>query len=208
MAGPGVDLVMMRFDRQTLSPQEDPAIITMHARGVTAALPDDLFPMDDAARTNFATKLDAFWTAIRVGMSDKYQLIDYRFYALPAAAGQPMGAPDKVITKNLFAGSATDGIASQVAVSVTWITDKRATWGRFYLPGIAINKFGASRIDTAWCDTIANASRSGNGGTLTVWSHKEWTHHDPQFVQVDDVPDVIRSRRLRSTHYRAKQPCG
>jgi hypothetical protein len=37
-----------------------------------------------------------------------------------------------------------------------------------------------------------------------VFSRKQWTHHDPQSVQVDDLMDVIRKRRYSKPHHRAQ----
>jgi hypothetical protein len=97
----------------------------------------------------------------------------------------------------------------QNALSVTWKTDQRKTWGRFYVPGLATNVLDTNgRVSTAWADSVVAlaaplASRSGTGACLVVFSHKEWTHHDPQQVQCDDVSDVIRRRRFSSVHYRA-----
>lgn len=214
MAGPGIDLCQVVFDRSGLGPEEDDAIITCHVRGLQAALPDNLFPMDDAARTQFGTRLDAFFTWYCPFMSTYYKVIEYRFYALPSAANLPMGPPAKVITVNHPGTKAGAPYPSQIACSVTWKTDRRATWGRFYLPGLVDPGGGGGRFPLstflAPLTTAAHnlTSRSGNGGCLTVWSRKEWTHHDPQTIQADDIPDVVRSRRLKLVVNRATWGAG
>jgi hypothetical protein len=199
---PGVDLVQVVFDRSQLNPQEDVAILTMHCRGVQAGLPDVLNPMDDTNRGNFAGKLDTWWTAVKAYVCSKYTLREYRFYALPDSLGLPMGPPDKIVTKGINGVSAPPPMPSQVALSVTFKTDQRKQWGRFYIPGIVnSNLDNNGRFVAAMTGTIANATkgltdRNGSGACLTVWSRTQWTHHDPQTIQVDDIPDVIRSRRL------------
>jgi hypothetical protein len=99
-----------------------------------------------------------------------------------------------------------------VACSVTIRTDQRRHWGRFYLPslGQAVLDSTTGRISTAFADQVAAAAvlltdRSNTSlghPTLTVWSRTGGTHHDPQSVAVDDVPDVIRSRRFKKPIYK------
>jgi hypothetical protein len=43
---------------------------------------------------------------------------------------------------------------------------------------------------------------------LTVWSRVGWTHHDPQTIQVDNIADVIRSRRFSTPTYRSTAGAG
>lgn len=199
----------MRFDRTGISTDEDDAIITMHCRGVQAGLPDVLNPMDDTNRGNFAGKVQAWWNAVRSLCATGCTAMDVRFYALGANASELLGPPDKIVTLTGVGQGGTAALPLQVALSTTFITDQRKTWGRFYLPCAVQSTISSARITGSAMTTLANAatgltSRSGSGACLTVWSRKEWTHHDPQFVQVDDVPDVIRSRRLRTTITRTK----
>jgi hypothetical protein len=213
MAGPGVDLVQVVFDRSAMSASEDVAVITMHCRGVQAALPDSLFPLDDAGRDNFKTKLDTFFAYWASHSSPDYKITDYKFYALPDALGTPMGDPTKHYVVSI-PGAAGPGPPPQVATSITFKTDKRKQWGRFYLPGISSSYYDShGRMGASTCAALASqahglTSRSGNGGCLTVWSRTQWTHHDPQVIQVDDIPDVIRSRRFSAAITRATQPAG
>jgi hypothetical protein len=213
VAGPGVDLVQLVIDRQAISVNEDVAVITMHCRGVQAALPDDLFPLDDAGRDDFNAKITAWWGLIQPMLPTGYKLTVAKFYPLPAAAGEPMGPPHKTYTHNASGVSGAPLLPTQVAMSVTFITDQRKTWGRFYIPGTNPNALTGGRWSHSDMQAVADAThhltdRSGNGGCLTVWSRKEWTHHDPQTIQVDDIPDVIRSRRLKSTLFRATHVAG
>jgi hypothetical protein len=208
-----VNLVQCVFDRTALAVGEDVAVVTMHCRGVTSGLPDDLFPMDNTARADFKSKLDFFWGGVSNLISNKLSLVAYKSYDMPSTPGL-LGPPVQTLTPGAMTFSSSAPAPAQVAMSVTWITDARKTWGRFYIPGpLAGNWDNAGRITIANCSTIANAAkglakRSSSGATLTVWSRTHWTHHDPQYVQVDDVPDVIRSRRLSSPITRAKVAVG
>jgi hypothetical protein len=69
----------------------------------------------------------------------------------------------------------------------------------------------SGRLEATAATGILNASklltsRSGTGAALTIFSRKEWTHHDPQTIQVDDIFDVIRSRRYEMPLFRQTAP--
>jgi hypothetical protein len=198
------NLVQCVIDRSLISPNEDVAVVTMHIRPKLALLPDDTIPMTDTLRDDFKAKLDTFWTGVTAFMHTSHVVKQYRMYDIPSTRGL-LGAPKKVYTVNIPGASSAGPLPTQVACSVTWKTAQRKTWGRFYLPGFVQTKVNTSaRFSSGDCTSLANlaaplASRSGTGACLTVFSTKEWTHHDPQTVQVDDVPDVIRRRRLSFT---------
>jgi hypothetical protein len=135
---------------------------------------------------------------------------EMRFYDLPSSPGVDMGPPVMVTPINEL-GTGTDAACPpQVSVSVTWKTDARKTWGRFYLPHPNVQVLtGAGSLAPAIADQLAAqaatlADRGGAGAALTVFSRKQWTHHDPQSVQVDDLMDVIRKRRYSKPHHRAQ----
>jgi hypothetical protein len=112
----------------------------------------------------------------------------------------------------------TDAVSSynpfQVAASITLKTTHRKHWGRIYLPGIANQRIGStSRITAACCDALANATDTMIGSMLTNvdFPFIPSTQADGVLapamlsitaVQVDDVPDVVRSRRPKTTTYR------
>lgn len=210
MAGPGVDLCQVVFDRGGLSANEDTAIIALHCRGVVAGLPDQLNPMDNTNRADFANKVQSWFQSLQGDIVTGITLRESRFYALGSSAAELLGAPDLVVPHGISGSSAGAPANPQMAISITWLTDQRRQWGRSYLPGVTATHLDSNgRILQSFCTALANKShvltnRSGTGACLTVWSRKQWTHHDPQWIQVDDVPDVIRSRRYKSTHFRAK----
>lgn len=210
---PGVDLVQVLFDRNSISADEDDAVITMHCRGLVAGLPDDLGPMDDGKRAAFATRIITWWGLIKGNFTSNMILRDIKFYALGNDIHDPMGPPDKIVTPSLPGTGGTGILPLQSALSVTFRTANRKQWGRFYLPGATTSVLTNGRITNAVCDALASAtqgltSRSGTDACLTVWSRVGWTHHDPQQVQVDNIPDVIKSRRLRQTTYRKQISAG
>jgi hypothetical protein len=202
------NLIQCVFDRTALSANEDVAVVTMHIRSKTTVLPDSWYDIVDADRDGFKAKLDTFWSGLAPIISSKVKLVQYKFYDVPSTPAQ-LGAPKKTYTVSIPGTSSSQVLPPQNALSVTWKTDQRKTWGRFYVPGLATNVLDTNgRVSTAWADSVVAlaaplASRSGTGACLVVFSHKEWTHHDPQQVQCDDVSDVIRRRRFSSVHYRA-----
>lgn len=165
----------------------------------------DRVDMDDNRRAAATTKITTFLTACKALWPSSVVWKHVYWYDTPddgSNAGQRIS--DSVIN---VGGTAAGGpLPPQVACSMTWRTDQRKNWGRIYLPSIqqgAIDSQGS--LQQTWMDTIANAgaAMSSRGGTNTetvcVWSTTELTHHDPQQVVVDDVLDVIRSRRYSST---------
>lgn len=191
-----------------MSPPEDDCITTCHIRKFVENF-FDIAPMDDIARDDFSSRLFNWWEIIKGHVHESLTFREARYYDVPATQGLPMGDPVHVETFGSNGTSQGALLPPQCAVSVTYKTDKRLQWGRQYLPGftlIATN--GLGRLDVQSCDEVMNASklltsRSGSGGCLVVFSRKQWTHHDPQFVQVDDVIDVIRSRRYETTMNRS-----
>ena len=208
------------FDRQTLRPDEDDAVITMHVRRKDWALPD-VFEINDNFRDMFVIALDAWWAAIRGFVTQHITLREARFYAVPEGGPFPakdprghMGDPVKIHNFSNPGTGTSGALPPQVAISVTFKTAQRLRWGRFYLPHPAratLTDKGA--IDPAAADAILQGthnltSRSGNGLCLVVFSHKYWNHSDPEQIQVDDIFDVIRRRRYSRPQYRQTLSAG
>jgi hypothetical protein len=199
------------FDRSALGLGIDDAIFTCHVRETLALQPDNT-PMDHASRLAWNTKIQTFLTAVATAISNKYRWRSCRYYDVPDAAPHKPVFIEEILAPASFTMGATQTNASQISCSVTFRTDTRRQWGRFYLPGLsqAFLVDTTGRIGSSQVDTICNAARAltdrSNTSlahpTLTVWSKVQGTRHDPQYVEVDDVPDVIRSRRLNFPVYK------
>lgn len=201
-----INLAHVYCDRSALRANEDVAIFTCHWRGVAAGTPDDWITMDHAARQNATNKLRTFLDAIKAGIDGKFKFDRVRWYAVPDSG--PAGpAIEEIPFTPVVTGTAAGGcLPPQIACSVTFRTAVRKNWGRFYIPGLGMNTVGTDgALTSTWSDAIATAAAvlthrgASNTETLTVWSPTEQTRHDPQQVVVDDVLDVIRSRRFSST---------
>jgi hypothetical protein len=207
------NLVQAVWDRTLLSPAEDVAVMTMHIRQVVSGAPD-ILPVTDQGRDDFSARFGNFVTTVKTHLTSKLVLRELRYYDVPSVPNAPMGDPVRVTPFNTACTSTGTPLPPQVALSVTFKTDHRLQWGRFYIPGFTHNDLDAvGRPARVTLDLIATAakgltSRSGTGACLTVFSRKGWTHHDPQQIQVDDVMDVIRRRRFSAATYRAQQSAG
>jgi hypothetical protein len=214
------NMVQMVWDRESVSPDEDVAVMTMHIRQVVAGAPD-LLPVTDEGRTDFASRCANWLGEVQTYISSQYLCRELRFYDIPD--GGPflpkdprgyMGDPVKIAPMNARGLSPAFQVPAQIAVSVTFKTAHRKRWGRFYIPGFTVNSLtGNARLSPGVCDALANSthhltSRSGTGAALTVFSRKYWNHEDPETIQVDDVLDVIRRRRLSNTTHRGTAAAG
>lgn len=96
----------------------------------------------------------------------------------------------------------------QVACAVTEETDIRRRWGRFYLPFLSQGIINAAgRIQSSTCTTIGAAAVTLLDTIEDEWRHVTVSSLTPNllatnFVRVDDVPDVIRSRRFGASTFR------
>jgi hypothetical protein len=205
--------VQFVFDRTLLSPDEDVAIMTCHIREVVAGAPD-VIPITDQGRTDFVNNVSSWWAAIEGHISSNVVFRELRFYDVPSSPGVDMGPPVKVQPFGAPGTSVSNSMPPQCAISVTLKTDKRRTWGRMYLPNVTFPMLDskgrlvqtvATELCTAWHFLT---TRAGTGAALCVFSRKEWTHHDPQQIQVDDIVDVIRSRRYSAAHFRQTLSAG
>ena len=162
--------------------------------------------------------VNAFWTSIGVHFNTLTSLKKIAFYKLGPAVVPPQ--PPVHSQDYAAAGGATGStLPPQVAVSVTEMAGEKPHWGRFYLPapGVGLcNNFG--RISGSGHSAIADAADTmyeafktagipavvyrrplpvrtrKDGVELPAREASAWTVDK---LQVDDVFDVIRSRRWK-----------
>jgi len=198
------------FDREDLSSDEDVAIVTSHFRHVVEGLPD-VFGIIQQTRDDYRDNWLSYWNGIKGHITPKITFREMRMYNVPDAPGGLLGDPVDIFPVNQQGGSGGTNLPPQIALSVTFKTDHRLRWGRFYLPGITPNNLDDNgRWDQNVCTDVANftrllTDRAGTGAALTVFSRKYWNHEDPQVIQVDDIPDVIRRRRFSRPIFKAVQ---
>lgn len=210
--------VSVLFNRlEGTRPPQDAAMFTLHLLNLTAGVPDATWIAGDY--TTAETALDAFWTSIKDRYSLATQLAGYRWQA-DGPAFRPFGtdlSPTLRNTARAVVGT-TDAefLPPQIAMSVTEVTAAKYTahdvegvgdqlrnrWGRFYLPNMVVGAIQNGRYTAAAADDVADATQTLYNTLRTAdlypvmyspTTGHSWTVDS---IHVDDIVDVIRSRRF------------
>jgi hypothetical protein len=206
----------------TGKPVEDHAMCTFHIVNETGGVPDASWITADY--TTCEARFDTWWTAIK----DRYPsfgpvLAEYSWRA-DGPAFKPFGAslqPTLRITPRAVAGTAVGDpmLPPQTAVTVTEVipstfvvedvegvgAQTRNRWGRFYLPAPAASALSDGRISATFMTDFADATQAlynglvADGFPVVVYSPTIGHAWSVDEIHVDDVFDVIRSRRFRNT---------
>ena len=213
----------MKWTRNfTGKPVDDHALVTFHILNTTGGLPDATWTTTDY--TTCETRFDTFWGAIK----DRYPpfgptLAEYQWRP-DGPAYKPFGSslqPTLRTTARSVVGTGTGEamLPPQAAITVTEVipatftvedvegsgTQTRNRWGRFYLPAPGHSSLADGRISAATMGDIADAVQALYNGLITdgfipvVYSPTTGHAWSVNEVHVDDVWDVIRSRRFRNT---------
>jgi hypothetical protein len=202
-----VNLAQATVDRSAVTTGLDDAIFTMHWGGAGAG------PMDGAARTTATNAIKTFWTACAGFIHNTHVLREVKWYDLSNTAPHKTSFIETIKTGAAPGTPGTSGglfLPPQVACSVTLKTNLRKHWGRFYLPGFTGTQLDDNAHRGAWkpatVDAIAAAAatlcQQANGPTVIVWSQTAGSATFIDHVQVDDVADVIRRRRMKIATYK------
>jgi hypothetical protein len=202
---------------------EDVRVITFHLLKVAAGVPQDEWVAGDFTAARDA--LLAFWTGIKNQYPSSLSLTRTAFYKEGPdiePPQPPVNAADHTLPGT---HASTSAMPPQVALTVTeQVTGNRKNWGRFYLPppvSPVATLYG--RPGTSTLTQIADAAdvmyqawlAAGLPGVvyLPALPERSPTASDPRYVtvgtfpprpavamtvdqlQVDDIYDVIRSRR-------------
>jgi len=212
---------------------EDVCTATLHFLNITAGAVDTTWTTGDF--TGIEARLDTFWGSVQnrfpapAAGRESITLDRYRWHKFGAGITRPNPAVRE--TSKLLPGTYAGGpLPPQCSMSVTLKTAVRRSWGRIYLPqmGIsAVNELG--RFGDIWVDSVRTAFGTAMDGwaadqtPLVVWRPRKGgdllkvvSGHlevpdatssalSDDTVQVDDIVDVIRSRRYdrplrRSSH--------
>lgn len=190
--------------------QDDAAQIDFEFVNTTAGAPDNTWT--DADFTTLEGALVDWFNAIKADIATSHVLDQIRWYkfgpSLPVGSGggEMSGPPVRVIDQNIAGGSAWLTCIYQMAISVTFKTAARRRWGRVYVPGynsLAIDENGRIKPeDGAQLATATSAMAqvaADNDFRFVVYSPTVRRAYGVESIQVDDIPDVIRSRRPRQT---------
>jgi len=203
-----VNLAQCMVDRTAVTTGLDDAIFTMHFQA-------DL-GFDTVYRTATMANIKTFWTGMASSLCDAtHKLREIRWYDVPSTAPyKPVFAE----TTTLVPAGGSPGVGlgvvmpPQNACTVTLRTASRKHWGRFYLPltatanmdGTAVGSIKQSVVDglSSAAATLASHSPAGGGAKMVVWSKAMGTWQVITNVEVDNVSDIQRRRRLRHATYK------
>jgi len=194
----------------------DDAVTTHHFIKVAAGVPSSTWV--EADFTGIESAIATFWTTMKTKYDPVYKYLQLRWYKAGPSIVPPQ-APVRIIDPNV-AGTSTvaNSYPPQVASAVTEKTSDPRGWGRFYLPSPAVNNTNANgRWNTpGWITPLADAADimyeawitngtpavvystakparpTAGGGTLPATLARAL---GVTSIQIDDLPDVIRSRR-------------
>ena len=198
----------MVFERTTPSGvTDDVAVVTWNFLKETISFGTSILSGTEKAAAE--GWLDTLWTDHKAQVSAHWTLREYRWHDYLTSWTKP-GPATRVTTKGVVAtGSATNTLPDQVASSYTFITSSRKHWGRVYfLPFVATAYGSTGRLTTAQTDSRSAAVRalinsaSSAGTPLIVPSTSHRAVLAISKLQMDNTPDVIRSRRAKHPEYR------
>ncbi len=210
----------LKFDRDAgTGATDDSAYTGFHIVKLTAGLPDDEWVAGDF--TDIEALVDTWWDAIKVFYRSGTVLKQMRWYRVEP--GELLGPPVRVL--DVTVPGTADAFAQlppQVAISITEKTSDPKSWGRIYLPSPASTILSGSnngRMATADAGTIADATDAlyeamiTAGTPIVVYSAAKPVRSTAggselpaiaaralgvTSIQVDDIFDVIRSRRWKT----------
>lgn len=214
-------MVSVVFTRSVpASVQEDRALWSLHL-AVEAGPGAPMVPLTASQAADVEASLSgAFFTSgIGSYLTNQWTLSEYQWRNY--GADYPRDKNDHVkpgpiwrITPKALVGlSAGTRMPDQVSATVTYRTASREHWGRSYLGGIPATAMETTsgKFSTAFCDTISEAFKQlfltmEGFPAITrvwIWSPKHRGAMSIREIAVDNVPDVIRSRRAKFATYRS-----
>lgn len=206
----GVRRAVMVFDRSALSPADDDIEIHFDFLNFTGGSPDDTWTTSDY--TTLEAYLQNFWTAWKSKCSANIKLREIRWYRHGPGVSPPNPAERVFTLGTMVAGTGSALYPSQMAMSVTFRTALRRNWGRTYLPadGASLGsglRYGSTVVDAAVSavDALVTSAASSDFA-LVVVSNALSAALVVEHVSADDVPDIVRKRRLKHTSYRKILP--
>jgi len=213
---------------------EDVRVCTFHLVKLVGGLPSPDWQAADFGAIEVA--FTTWWNSLKVWYSSGLSWSNISFYKEGPDLVPPQ--PPVYANPQSIPGTAIQSLPPQVALSVTEIAGQKKNWGRFYLPAPATAGAGASgptmtdagRPTTALLTAVADATDTlyetcANGGRPFVIYRAKLAADRPhsgstplperpanaqtvESLQVDDVWDVIRSRRYETPMLRVQRAIG
>jgi hypothetical protein len=217
-------LVAQFADDDAAPSVDDARVLTIHLAKVSGGSIVDTWSGTDFDATRNA--FSSFWLAIAGLFNTRVRLDHYKYYRAGPSIVPPNPASYQLdITVPGTGGTA--GLPPQCAITVTEMAGAKPHWGRFYLPSPSAGTVSVNgRIATTAMTTIADAAdtmyqafktagcpavvyrmplparKKKSGVDLPAREASAWT---VEKIQVDDVFDVIRSRRRKYPNLRLQR---
>lgn len=207
--GIGVRRAQLVFTRDTLAPPQDACTTHLDFLNLTNGSPDDTWT--DGDFQILEAQIEAFINATAGLMHTSVHFSELRWYRVGPGVLPPN--PAIRIKQEAIAGTATNSLPPQVAASITLKTVPRRQWGRMYMPWYGVTTLtGNGRFNSG---TITGAADFFNALMLAaidnemppvIYSKVRGKAFTVETVQIDDVPDVIRSRRFNEATVKVIRP--
>lgn len=177
---------------------EDVAVVSLHFINITSGAVDETWTTTDF--TTLEALIDTWWGSLKSGYGSNTILSEYRWYHVRPGS---LSGDSVRLTSRTVAGTGTSSLSlpPQCAISVTQKTQLRKRWGRIYLPAPINTKAVDGMVLGTWATTCATATQTLFDGARAadfepvVYSPTAARAFPVLQVQVDDLYDVIRSRR-------------
>lgn len=192
---------------------EDVVTNTFDFLNITSGAPDsswttaDFQTVEARLRTFYASQIASFPSSV--------SLREFRWHVLPDVAGDT-SAVRVAPPATALAMTGTNALPPQVAATCTKQTQSRRHWGRVYIGPLSVTAPGFSgvtgRYSTTFVDALATSFNTLRAGCqaddfpMVVYDRVRQHIATVDSVRVDDIPDVIRSRRPDWVPYRKLLP--
>lgn len=201
------------------APPQDAAQCTFHFINITSGVPDASWTTGDY--TTVENAFDTFWTACKPYYYTDTSLTELKWRA-DGPAFRPFGStlsPTlRVVTRSAPGTATAASLPPQVALTVTEVTAAKYTaedvegvgdqlrnrWGRFYLPPVISSQVSAGRPGGTMLDAIVTACQSFYNTCKAadlipvMYSPTTGSSWSVDELHMDDIFDVVRSRRFRT----------
>lgn len=207
--GIGVRRAQLVFTRAGIGSGEDSIVGHFDFLNLTSGNPDDTWTTGDF--TTLETAIGTFFTSTAGMMWSKIVFDQIRWYRIGPGTAPPN--PPVRITDVTTPGSGANPLPPQVALSVTFKTAVRKGWGRIYLPYATSGHVDSNGyVDASTCSNVANATKTlfdtaqAAEFTPVVYSPTRGKAFSIETIQVDNLYDVIRSRRYDKATLKEVRP--
>lgn len=207
--GIGVRRAQIVWARDAYTPAEDVIVSHFDIQNFTSGAPDDTWV--EADFTYCEQEILRAFQAVIGDLPTPATLKELRWYRIGPGILPPN--PAIRITPLNVAGTGSSKLPPQVAMTVTLRTGVQRSWGRMYLPLAtqAMVRADGRIIDTA-VDNVSSAfntlvsNLAVQDFLAVVFSKTRQKAYSVEHIQVDNLWDVIRSRRYHAATHKAIHP--